>query len=505
MKSVNLLQLTAIDDLSLFERYEKQLSFRTEKLKVDMNEIQSIKKIIQHLNEENCTIKDLTGYFYAFKISQIGKEFDLLRIGDSTILNIEIKSFQTTEDKILEQLKKNHYYLKSLDREIIHFTYSLPDDVLYVLNYDGELQISSFSDLKNVISNQSNLFNGDISDLFKVSDYLISPLNAPMKFYKGEYFLTNHQAEIKGKILKLLCDNHLKFYGITGDPGTGKTLLLYDLAAELCKTKRVLVIHCGILSDGHYKLNKYINNITVVSAKELRDDLNLSQYQYIMTDETHRMYWPQFEKLVEKVNSIPDLCAIFSYDINQTLSKYKVKSNIAERIGNLPSIKIFELSGKIRTNPEISSFVKRLLDLKSHDIKDSYPSVDINYAESEKQTIELLEYYKLCNYTFIRYSGSNYVAGLYDRINTITTHNYDTHHVIGQEYDKVVMVIGQNFGYNDDKKLVSRQHPNPDYLYRQLLFQGLTRTREKLAIIIWNNKPVFKAVLSIVQKDYSSY
>ena len=84
MRSVNLLQLTAVDDSSLFERYEKQLSFRTEKLKVDMGEIQSIKKIIQHLNEEGYTIKDLAGYFYAFKIPQIGKEFDLLRIDESS-------------------------------------------------------------------------------------------------------------------------------------------------------------------------------------------------------------------------------------------------------------------------------------------------------------------------------------------------------------------------------------------------------------------------------------
>ncbi|MBQ8927193.1 MAG: DUF2075 domain-containing protein [Oscillospiraceae bacterium] len=503
MRSVNLLQLTAMDDPSLFERYEKQLSFRNEKLKVDMGEIQSIRKIMQHLNEEKCTIEDLAGYFYAFKIPQIGKEFDLLRIGDNTILNIEIKSFPTTEAKILEQLKKNQYYLQSLCREIIQFSYLLPDDRLYVLNQDGELQISSFSVLLKAISIQRNVFNGDISELFKVSDFLISPLNTPMKFYKGEYFLTNHQAEIKRKILQSLSGQSHKYYGLTGDPGTGKTILLYDLARELCKTKKVLIIHCGILSDGHHKLNELINNISIIPAKALNDDLDLSRYQYIMTDETHRMYWPQFENLVEKVNLISDLCVIFSYDINQTLSKNEIKSNIAERIGNLPLVSIFELSGKIRTNPEISSFIKRLLDLKSHDIKDSYPSVDINYTASEKQTIELLKYYKSRNYTYIRYSGSNYVTGLYDQVNLITTSDYDTHHVIGQEYDNVVMVIGQNFEYNEEKKLISRQHPNPDYLYRQLLFQGLTRTREKLAIIVWNNKPVFEAVLSIVQKEHT--
>lgn len=167
-----------------------------------MGEIQSIKQIIKHLKAVDCSFEDLDGYYYAFKISQIGKEFDLLRIDDNIVLNIEIKSFTTTEDKILEQLKENHHYLLSLNREIKHHTYSLQDDTLYFMDANGELQISSFSDLKKTISMQNNLFNDDISSLFKVSDYLISPLNTSMKFYRGEYFLNNHQSEIKEKILE---------------------------------------------------------------------------------------------------------------------------------------------------------------------------------------------------------------------------------------------------------------------------------------------------------------
>ena len=33
-------------------------------------------------------------------------------------------------------------------------------------------------------------------------------------------------------------------------------------------------------------------------------------------------------------------------------------------------------------------------------------------------------------------------------------------------------------------KLTGREHPNPDYLFEQLLYQGLTRVRSKLALVI---------------------
>ncbi len=45
--------------------------------------------------------------------------------------------------------------------------------------------------------------------------------------------------------------------------------------------------------------------------------------------------------------------------------------------------------------------------------------------------------------------------------------------------------------YYDDKLLQSKLHRNPDYLYDKLLYQGITRVREKLAIIVYNNYSVY--------------
>lgn len=59
----------------------------------------------------------------------------------------------------------------------------------------------------------------------------------------------------------------------------------------------------------------------------------------------------------------------------------------------------------------------------------------------------------------------------------------NTHKVIGQEYDAVTMIMDNNFYYSDNI-LEGKIHPNPDYIFTQLLYQGLTRTREKLLLII---------------------
>lgn len=51
------------------------------------------------------------------------------------------------------------------------------------------------------------------------------------------------------------------------------------------------------------------------------------------------------------------------------------------------------------------------------------------------------------------------------------------------------MILDSSFYYDDKNILSARPHPNPDYLYIQLFCQGLTRVREKLALIVvemWN-------------------
>ena len=98
MKTANLRSIIEIynksDDNKLSHSYMKYLG--TDVKDIDL---QSLKSLLHTLHEldKSLYIKDLNGFYMGYKIPQIGKEFDLLRLTDSTILNIEYKS-QTTQN-----------------------------------------------------------------------------------------------------------------------------------------------------------------------------------------------------------------------------------------------------------------------------------------------------------------------------------------------------------------------------------------------------------------------
>ena len=88
-------------------------------------------------------------------------------------------------------------------------------------------------------------YEGDVEELFQAELYLISPLTEPERFLNKEYFLTAQQRDIERQILKKIRAERTGAYWFTGLPGTGKTLLLYDIAMKLSGKQRVCMIHCG--------------------------------------------------------------------------------------------------------------------------------------------------------------------------------------------------------------------------------------------------------------------
>lgn len=75
-------------------------------------------------------------------------------------------------------------------------------------------------------------YEGDVEELFQAELYLISPLTEPERFLNKEYFLTAQQRDIERQILKKIRAERTGAYWFTGLPGTGKTLLLYDIAMK---------------------------------------------------------------------------------------------------------------------------------------------------------------------------------------------------------------------------------------------------------------------------------
>src|SRR5699024_1733614 len=101
-----------------------------------------------------------------------------------------------------------------------------------------------------LIESQNVAHMEDIDDLFEPHKYLVSIFNDTDRFMDDEYFLTQQQKEFKKRIL----DSKAGVCLIEGKPGTGKSLLLYDIAKEMIKNFKIVLIHCGQLNEGHLKL-----------------------------------------------------------------------------------------------------------------------------------------------------------------------------------------------------------------------------------------------------------
>lgn len=60
------------------------------------------------------------------------------------------------------------------------------------------------------------------------------------------------------------------------------------------------------------------------------------------------------------------------------------------------------------------------------------------------------------------------------------------------------MLMDKSFYYGTNNILQGIPHPNPDYLYPNLFYQGITRVREKIALVVVDAPELFEKISSIV-------
>ncbi|QUB69693.1 ATP-binding protein [Prevotella melaninogenica] len=497
MKTINLKNLVdsykslSIETLSSYLGfYGIELAEKGKNCGLSANELDCMTSFIELFKTTHDSISLLDNFFVGYIIPQIGKEFDLLRFNKTNVVNIELKS-KASEEKILKQLKRNRYYLQFLDREVSLFTYVQETEKLYMLDKE-HLTPVSFDDLYKELIKDCDEFD-DINKLFNPSNYLISPFNSTKKFMEEEYFLTEHQEEIKTNVMKVVETSTTEFMALTGAAGTGKTLLTYDIAKELRnKGKRVLIVHCAQLNSGQRILqNNYEWDICM--AKTIKDT-DLTQYDIIIVDEAQRIYQAQFNDI--KVNAEEKkIKCIFSFDEKQYLHNNEKSRNMAEKISEILTQPIYKLTDKIRTNKEIASFIKPLFDCNEKLSNLKYANIDLCYCSQKQEVILLSKHLQEKGWKIPRYTPGTRSIFCYEGYGTAEEES--AHAVIGQEFDKVVAIIDNYFEYDDNGKLKAN---NSYYSQRQMLYQILTRTRQKLYIIILNNEPMLKRCLEILKR-----
>lgn len=499
MKAINLKSLINIylaNDDALPKEY---INFIGEDygLEVKKYELNVLKNLIKYIEENNKISLNEYNYFYlGYKIPQIGKEFDLLRFDDENILNIEYKREVADIQILKEQLIKNKYYLQFLMKSMILIGYIQKNNELYILRENNELEELSINEFIEILNSNEKCKELDLNNIFKASNYLISPFNKTEQFIKDQYFLTKHQEEIMQEIMKYI-NKGRKLFLIQGDAGTGKTLLTYHLAKELKrKDNNVALIHCAQINNGQYKLiNDYKWNIYPIKNYS---SLFEKRFDVLIIDEVQRIKIEQF-RLIKKYIDDNNTILILSGDRKQILRNGE--GGIIEILEN-EYLNKFSMTKKIRTNKELADFISVMLDLsKLNNKKLSKKNINITYFNSYEEANKYILTKK--NFSFINYTSTLYPekgqVG-FERMDYNRNTVGNPHRVIGQEFENVGVLIDKHF-YYDNNKLKAHTMYNNVYSPKDMLYQAIIRVIQTLEIIVVENIEVFKILVNIFDKE----
>ena len=465
MKSVSIYALTRKQNLSNLSRLEYHLSGREKPLKMRTWEINSMRALVDQLEKYMPEVYRLR-LFYSFQILRLGKEFDLLQVKKNQIVNIELKSGAVSEDAIRRQLIQNRYYLAILGRPVRSYTYISSQNRLVRLTNHDHIVEAEWEQLCAELQEKSADFSGNLEDLFQAEWYLISPLTQPERFLKKEYFLTAQQKDIERQILKSIRIKRGGYYHFSGLPGTGKTLLLYDIAMKLSGRQMVCMIHCGASGQEWKRLHERLRRIVWVSDSQITAEMRLDEYETVLVDEAHLLDKETLENIVEAAGKRP---VIFTSDCEDQLSPEEVDQSVKLGIAKLPEIQTFRLTNRIRTNEEISSFVQNMMYIPDYKRGRRFPHVTVFYANDDQEAANLIQDAKKQGYQHLLESE-----------------------VAEKAYDSVAIILDGNYFYDSKKYLRSKKRTVRN------LFHQLNSAKEKLMLIVKDNEPFYAMLLGLL-------
>ncbi len=475
MKSISIYALTRKQNIEHLQKLEQQLSGREHMLKMKEWELESMRALVEQLELHVPDVSALR-LFYSFQIPRLGKEFDLLQIRENQIINIELKSGAVSEEAIQKQLIQNRYYLSALGKPIQSYTYiSSQNRLMRLTNHDHVIE-ASWNQLCAALQKEGKDYSGDIENLFRAEWYLFSPLTEPNRFLNKEYFLTAQQRDIKRQILKKIREEQTGYFSFSGLPGTGKTLLLYDIAMKLSNRQQVCIIHCGEAGKKWEILHKRLQRIDFLSDNQLETQFSLEDYHAILVDEAHLL---SVEKLNVLLNMSEDRPIIFSSDSEEMISPKEIDQSTMKRMKELPNLQTFRLTNRIRTNAELSSFIQNMMHLPVRKNQNEFPHVSVVYANDAKEADILVRDYIRQGYHFPQMERAELgVTAICDTV-------------------KMVVVLDERY-YYDDELYFRSIHPmkNGQSEVRQL-FHLLNQAKENLAFVVKGNEAVYGILLDV--------
>ncbi len=499
MKSVSVYAITRQQNMEQLQKLERQLSGREHFLRLREWELDSMRSLVKQLELHMQKVSALR-FFYSFQIPRLGKEFDLIQIKDEHIVNIELKSGAVSDEMIKKQLIQNRYYLSVLTRPIYSYTYISSENRLVRLTNHDHIVEADWESLCDILGRDSRDYQGDIEELFKAEYYLISPLTDPVKFLNKEYFLTSQQRDIRRQILRKIRAEHSGYFLFTGLPGTGKTLLLYDIAMELSDRRKVCMIHCSEAGKKWEILHERLHRIDFLSDSRLLDDWDdgievihdgkdiFAEYSAVLVDEAHLL---SVEKLRFILRCAGDRPVIFSSDSEDMISPYELDRGNLHVIEGLQGIQIFRLTNRIRTNAELSSFIQNIMHIPAGRRLKEYPHIEVVYANDDGEAANLLDDYRARGYWYKADGGNSYGSRNAEPSGGV---------------DSLVVVMDDHYYYDEEGYLRSLEAKDRANVFNvRSLFHYLNQAKEILAIVVKGNPEVYAGLMNVLQGKREKY
>lgn len=249
------------------------------------NEYQQIKKLYEELQLSGAKASQLDGWWYSVDLKTdlrtdsglnntsenedhlFNEEFDLLKMGDGKLINIELKEVLNlhnwTSDELEDKCRKTREACKKqiikrfkllahplrcqlkVQENIIDFLknhlfcygicFEGGTPVCYQVKDENTVFVSFGEIVQSLPTTTSWIKEKDVKQFFSRGNLLVSPLTE--EWQHGLYVLSDLENTREKELIRSLTNTETsqdkKPYWIIGDAGTGKTLLLFDVAKEM--------------------------------------------------------------------------------------------------------------------------------------------------------------------------------------------------------------------------------------------------------------------------------
>ena len=291
--------------------------------------------------------------------------------------------------------------------------------------------------------------------------------------------------------------------------GTGKTILLYDIAMQLSRRDPVCIFHFGTQRTEFQELDERLKRIDFIFCDRNGIPEVEREYAAIFVDEGHAMGKEAFSAILAYGRKW-HAPVILSYDNVDCVSARERIGIGAPVIEAQEGFRGFRLTNRIRLNHELSAFLRSLFSM-SVNYRREYPNVMVSFGRDREEAGHLIRTHEREGYMFIwdKSLGIDYdkssadppIEGVPEGFPGESLMRIESSLVTGKEFDKVVMVMDQTFYYDEKGSLRNTESDGDCGVSRIMnLFHGLSRAREKIAIVIVGNPKLMEQIYRILQK-----